>query len=251
MVKQIDARGKACPLPVIEAKRALEAVPEGTKVEVLVDNEIAVQNLCKMAAQKHYAASGSKVEERCYLVEILKNSTDPATGKDVRKDAGKALDQKQEQTPGQVSGDGAKHASEHISEHAPERAADSGEAQDCACTPMAVTEPGLVVVLSSSEMGGKDPALGKLLMKGFVYALTELDRLPETVLLYNGGAWLSCEGSDSLEDLRNLESQGVEILTCGTCLNHYGLSRKLAVGAVTNMYQIATILTEAAKVVKP
>ena len=49
----------------------------------------------------------------------------------------------------------------------------------------------------------------------------------------------------------NLESQGVEILTCGTCLNHYGLSEKLAVGSVTNMYQIAQILTEAGKVIRP
>ena len=88
-------------------------------------------------------------------------------------------------------------------------------------------------------------------MKSFIYALTEQERLPETILLYNGGAWLSCEGADSLEDLRNLESQGVEILTCGTCLNHYGLSEKLAVGSVTNMYQIAQILTEAGKVIRP
>lgn len=73
MIKQIDARGKACPLPVIEAKRALEASPEGAKVEVLVDNEIAVQNLCKMAAQKQYQADSEKVQDGCYLVEIWIN----------------------------------------------------------------------------------------------------------------------------------------------------------------------------------
>lgn len=51
-------------------------------------------------------------------------------------------------------------------------------------------------------MGEGDEKLGKILMKGFVYALTQLDTLPQTVLLYNSGAYLSCEGSDSLEDLR-------------------------------------------------
>ena len=88
-------------------------------------------------------------------------------------------------------------------------------------------------------------------MKGFVYALAKQDRLPETVLLYNGGASLSCEGSESLEDLREMEAQGVEVLTCGTCLNHYGLAEKLAVGSVTNMYEIAERMTGAKKLVRP
>ena len=69
--------------------------------------------------------------------------------------------------------------------------------------------------------------------------------------MYNGGAKLSVEGSDSLEDLKLLESQGVEILTCGTCLNHYGLTEKLAVGNVTNMYVICEKMMQAGKVVKP
>ena len=71
------------------------------------------------------------------------------------------------------------------------------------------------------------------------------------MLLYNSGAFLSCEGSDSLEDLKLLESQGVEILTCGTCLNHYGLGEKLAVGAVTNMYEIVERMTGAKLLVRP
>lgn len=108
-----------------------------------------------------------------------------------------------------------------------------------------------MVVLSSNQMGQGDETLGKLLMKGFVYALTEQDALPELVLLYNSGAFLSCEGSDSLEDLKLLESQGVEILTCGTCLNHYGLGEKLAVGAVTNMYEIVERMTGAKLLVRP
>ena len=100
-------------------------------------------------------------------------------------------------------------------------------------------------------MGEGDEKLGRTLMKGFIYALTEQDQLPETILLYNNGAKLSVEGADSLADLKLLESQGVEILTCGTCLNHYGLSEKLGVGSVTNMYVIAEKQMQATKIVKP
>lgn len=110
---------------------------------------------------------------------------------------------------------------------------------------------GTVVVISSDKMGEGDEVLGRLLMKGFIYALTQLLSFPKTVLLYNGGAHLSCEGSDSLEDLRTLEEAGVEILTCGTCLNHYGLAEKLAVGATTNMYVIAEKQAEAGKIIRP
>ncbi|MEG2350447.1 MAG: DsrE family protein, partial [Hungatella sp.] len=74
---------------------------------------------------------------------------------------------------------------------------------------------------------------------------------PETILLYNAGAKLSAEGSEALPDLKLLEAQGVEILTCGTCLNHYGLSEKLAVGSVTNMYVIAEKLMGAFRVIRP
>ena len=88
-------------------------------------------------------------------------------------------------------------------------------------------------------------------MKGFVYALTQLEKLPQTILLYNSGAYLSCEGSDSVEDLKSMEAQGVEVMTCGTCLNHYGLTEKLAVGSVTNMYVIAQKMMEADHIVKP
>ena len=67
----------------------------------------------------------------------------------------------------------------------------------------------------------------------------------------NGGARLTSEGSSSLEDLRALEAAGVEILTCGTCLNFYGLSDRLAVGAVTNMYTIVEKLSAAEKIIRP
>ena len=91
-------------------------------------------------------------------------------------------------------------------------------------------------------MGNGNDALGKVLIKGFIYAITQLDTLPKKMLFYNGGATLTVEGSDSLEDLKTLEAEGVEIYTCGTCLNFYDITDKLAVGSITNMYDIVEMM---------
>ena len=110
---------------------------------------------------------------------------------------------------------------------------------------------GMLVVLSASTMGTGDPKLGTSLMKAFVFALTKQDQLPDTILCYNSGAYLTCEGADTLEDLKLLESEGVTVLTCGTCLDFYGLKEKLAVGGVTNMYDIVERMENAAQIIKP
>ena len=108
-----------------------------------------------------------------------------------------------------------------------------------------------VVVISSKAMGHGGDELGTALMKGFIFALSQQETLPNTILFYNGGANIPVEGSVSLEDLKNMEAQGVEILTCGTCLNFYGLTEKLAVGEVTNMYTIVEKMTGADLIIKP
>ena len=110
---------------------------------------------------------------------------------------------------------------------------------------------GYIVVLESNGMGKGDEALSQTLMKAFIYALSQQETLPDAILFYNSGVKLSTEGSLSLEDLKSMEAQGVEMLSCGTCLNYYGLSEKLAVGSVTNMYSIVEKLTTAAHIVKP
>ena len=108
-----------------------------------------------------------------------------------------------------------------------------------------------VVAVTADHMGEGNEELGKVLIKGFLFAQTQLETLPDTILFYNGGAKLTCEGSDSIEDLKKLEEAGVQILTCGTCLNYYGLTEKLKVGGVTNMYVIAQTMAEADLVVRP
>lgn len=113
------------------------------------------------------------------------------------------------------------------------------------------TKKNLVVQISSEAMGNGSDELGRSLMKAFIFAVTQQDELPATMLFYNGGAHLTCEGSPALEDLKSLASQGVEILTCGTCLNHFGIADTLAVGEVTNMYVICQKLEQASLIVRP
>ena len=244
---RLDERGKQCPLPVIDTKKALERCSAGEIVEVTVDNEIAVQNLRKMADHKGLKSSFEKTGDREFQVRITAGNAEPG-----RSVGGQAAEGGQAAVCGQVAeggqaGVGGMAAGNVLAAEGNEAA---GAAQDAACQPDC-RRKGMVVVLSSNRMGQGDEILGKLLMKGFVYALTEQDSLPETILLYNSGAYLSCEGSDNVEDLRNLEAQGVEILTCGTCLNHYGLGDKLKVGSVTNMYEIAERMTGARLLVRP
>ncbi len=108
-----------------------------------------------------------------------------------------------------------------------------------------------VVAVSSDKMGEGSEELGEVLIKAFFFALTQQDELPGTIIFYNGGVKLSTEGSPVLEDLKNLAAQGVEVISCGTCLNFYQLSEKLAVGEVSNMYDIVEHLRKADVVVKP
>ncbi len=258
---RLDERGKQCPLPVIEAKRALEASKAGEIVEVVVDNEIAVQNLRKLADHRGLKSKYEKVSDREFLVEIEAGAAAGAVGNAAGQGgtasagpetAGPETADPEAAGPETAGPEAADPEAAGPETAGPETADPETAArpEDISCQPDS-RRKGMVVVLSSNQMGQGDEALGTLLMKGFVYALTQQDVLPGTVLLYNGGAKLSCEGSDSLEDLKALEAQGTEVLTCGTCLNHYGLGDQLAVGGVTNMYEIAERMTGAALLVRP
>lgn len=108
-----------------------------------------------------------------------------------------------------------------------------------------------VVVIASNKMGCGDEKLGKTLIKGFIYALSQQDSLPATIIFYNSGAYVSSEDSDSYQDLKTLESKGVEILTCGTCADFYGIKEKIKVGTITNMYTIVEKCSDADLIIRP
>ena len=135
---------------------------------------------------------------------------------------------------------------------APSRPAPArGRRQQTAGNPRSPLAKGTVLVISSDVMGSGDEALGRLLMKGFLYAMVEQEKQPEMILFYNSGVFLTTEGSGVLDDLREMERRGVRLLTCGTCLNHYGRLEKLQVGEVTNMYEIAQCMMQAERIIRP
>lgn len=98
------------------------------------------------------------------------------------------------------------------------------------------------IFISADKMGEGNEELGKVLIKGFIYTLTESKPYPKHIILVNGGVKLSTENEATVENLKILEEAGVEILSCGTCLDYYGLKEKLQVGSITNMYTIVEIM---------
>lgn len=202
---KVNAMGDTCPIPVVKTKDAIRQLgADGGVVETLVDNEIAVQNLTKMANQKGYGVESEKLGENEYRVVMTVGA-----GADL-----------------------------------------PAEGEETVCV-VPAGQKNTVVVVGADHMGEGEGELGKNLLKAFLYALSQQERLPKTLLFYNGGASLTCQGSLSLEDLKSMAERGVEILTCGTCLNFYGLTGKLAVGGVTNMYDIVEKQMAADLIVKP
>ncbi|MCL2227392.1 MAG: sulfurtransferase-like selenium metabolism protein YedF [Oscillospiraceae bacterium] len=108
---------------------------------------------------------------------------------------------------------------------------------------------GLAVVIGRDTMGKGADELGKILVKGFIYSLTELPTPPKHVIFFNSGVFLTSAESNTIDDLKKLEEKGVEVLICGTCVNFYNLQDKLAVGAIVNMYEIAERMALASKTI--
>ncbi|KAA8501445.1 sulfurtransferase-like selenium metabolism protein YedF [Mediterraneibacter catenae] len=212
----VNAMGDICPIPVVKTKKALGELNGPGEIEVLVDNETAVKNVTKMARSSGAEAESEQLGDKQYRVLIT-----------VGEDAAEKL--KSAKSPAvQPQGQTQQEA-----------------AAGCR------TCVGTVVAVGSDRMGEGSEELGHILIKSFIFALTQLDDLPDKILFYNGGAKLTVEGSESLEDLRTLEEQGVEIMTCGTCLDYYGIKDKLAIGGVTNMYSIVETLQSAMSVIRP
>ena len=202
---KVNAMGDTCPIPVVKTKEAIRQLgADGGVVETLVDNDIAVQNLTKMANQKGYGVESEKLGENEYRVTMT---------------VGAGVDL-------------------------------PAESEETVCM-VPTGQKNTVVVVAADHMGEGEGELGKNLLKAFLYALSQQESLPKTILFYNDGASLTCQGSLSLEDLKSMAERGVEILTCGTCLNFYGLTEKLALGGVTNMYDIVEKQMAADLIVRP
>ena len=107
----------------------------------------------------------------------------------------------------------------------------------------------LVVAISSNTMGRGDDELGQVLLRSYLHTLTEVTPRPDTLIFFNNGVKLAAEGSQSLDDLRALVDRGTQILLCGTCLGHFELKERVAVGEISNMYAISETMLRAGKVI--
>ena len=206
-MKTLDMRGNPCPIPVVNAKKAL-AEQGADGVVVLVDNFVAVQNLEKMAKGTGCGFSYNDEEASVYKVTIT-------------KDPHQAFKEPPE-TPDTV---------------------------DVPNTAAGGVKKGPVVLVTADSMGRGAEDLGKLLIKGFIFSLTQLSPLPEAVIFLNGGAHLSTEGANTVPDLKALEEKGTNIYTCGTCANYYKLTEHLAVGSIVDMMKITNTLAKASGVI--
>jgi len=113
-----------------------------------------------------------------------------------------------------------------------------------------VASSGIVVFIDTDSFGRGSEELGKILMRSFLQTLEQSEVHPQKILLVNSGVKLACEGSEVLEDLQEFAAKGVELLSCGTCLDYFGIKKKLMVGKVTNMYEIISSLAQAGKLIK-
>lgn len=187
MIIEIDARGLACPKPVINTKKELDKIESGIVVTT-VDNDIAKENILKLA--NSLGCETNIIKEEANLISI-----------EIKKGENVIIEEKKDNS------------------------------LDDTC-----------VFISSDKMGSGNDELGNVLIKGFIYTLTETKPYPKSILLVNGGVRLSADNEATIENLKILEEAGVEILSCGTCLDYYGLKENLQVGTVTNMYTIVDIL---------
>jgi selenium metabolism protein YedF len=122
--------------------------------------------------------------------------------------------------------------------------------EKCDCEVMDSQEKSLVILVGSDKLGSGDDTLGSTLMKSYMYALSESDKLPKELLFINSGVRLVAEDSEVLESLMKLKDRGVNISSCGVCLDFYKLKDKLAVGEITNMYTIIDKMNTAGNTIR-
>lgn len=108
----------------------------------------------------------------------------------------------------------------------------------------------LVVFIDTDSLGRGSEELGRILMRSFLQTLEQSEVHPQKIILINSGVKLACEGSEVIEDLQELAAKGAEILSCGTCLDYFGIKKNLAVGQISNMYEIINSLGGASKTIR-
>lgn len=199
MSKIVDGRTKACPIPVIMTKKEIDK-GEYNKITTIVDNEVAKENVSKLAQSLGLKYDIEDVSDKEFHINITLNSEKKDDNKDLNTDKDNGYDLED-----------------------------------------------LTIAFSKDIMGGGNRSLGNVLIKSFIYTLSEASPYPKTLIFFNEGVNLTCKGSEVLEDLEKLESKGVEIISCGTCLDFLGKQDLVQIGSISNMYTIYEKLREPKK----
>jgi len=200
--KTVDARGLACPEPVVLAKQAIET---NEKVNVIVDNETALENVKRLGTKLGCDVKVEKENDNIYKIKLKRKA----------------------------NADGTKE------EFVPSRS-----------TTPAAAGP-FVIVICADTMGRGNDELGSVLIRAFLHTVAEQAGKPDVMIFYNTGVKLTVQGSEVLDDLKQLESEGVQLLICGTCLNYFEIKDKLAAGTVSNMYDILETMSHAGRLLVP
>lgn len=200
-MKILDVKGKKCPMPLIETKKALRELAEDEALKVVLDSETSVQNVMRYLKDNGITAEQHKIGDE---YELLVNKS------------------------GQV---------------------DELTEVDRYCETPVPADKSYVVVFAKDRIGEGDNELGLVLAGSMLNTIKEYDVLPQKIIFLNSGINLVLKGAPALVHLTELEKRGVEIITCGTCLNYFEKTDQLAVGRITNMYEILDSLLKAGKVV--
>ncbi len=200
MNKFIDAKGKECPIPVIMAKKEIDNGNKNFTIEV--DNNIAVQNLQKLANSQGLLLD-IKEENNIFKIAFINKDNECIECNEILNE----LEDNKNQT-GTWS-----------------------------------------IFVGKEIIGAGNEELGKSLMKMFFYTIAEDTDLPKSILFMNDGVKVPTLNEQAIEHLKELEAKGVEILTCGACLNFYKLENELKAGKVSNMYDITKAMKESSKVI--
>ncbi len=110
---------------------------------------------------------------------------------------------------------------------------------------------GRVFYIACDQMGSGSEELGHILMRAFIKTIKDLENKPQKIIFVNSGVKLTTKGSKVIDDLKELENSGINIISCGTCLDYFGLKDELEVGRVSNMFEIASALSDADRIIRP
>ncbi len=204
----VNATGRACPESVAMTKAALDKGAE--ELEVLVDNPEAATNVKRLLEGRGFRVLLQDEDGRLKLTAGKKTEPSVSTS----------------------------------------RASASQAQAPAPAAPMPVPRPveGMAVLITGKTLGRNDEELGEILVKGFLGALSQLDVPPRTVALINEGVKLALFDSSSCDHLKNLERKGTNILVCGTCVNHFGITDSVGAGVISTMFEIVEALNGSGRI---